>query len=450
MSHHVSVQTRVHNPRHRLSLVLPTTGGTMSLTALPQHPHTMASKPTGVFEFTKRKKWADILISELSGSALLVLNNADNILWASPAILELIGWREDEISERAFRDFLHDDDAGPVSQHLKQAISSRSELFTYARLRSKFASPRNSNPNSPRSPVAGPSRPPANSAGSFPLFELRGHAIYSKTSGSGSILSDPSSSSSSSSLDTKPNPNADPEAACFIIMARPYPSRNTAMLDSFLELKIENERLRQQLLNLRTSGGPSSPTLTSPAYSIGQIAPTESPHGQSAPLASPAYTTTSLGGLNLVGNNPSGDADAAYQPRSIHAMPQPPAATGLYYPAQANRLAGGAFDGSHASASYGAGPSNNAGSVPNLGRRGSIAEEALESTEAGRTRKKPKKVHPAQEQYVCVTCGRTDSPEWRKGPLGAKTLCNACGLRWAKRNSKRKTDEVAGNEGGGG
>ena len=26
--------------------------------------------------------------------------------------------------------------------------------------------------------------------------------------------------------------------------------------------------------------------------------------------------------------------------------------------------------------------------------------------------------------HVCVTCGRTDSPEWRKGPLGPKTLCN--------------------------
>ncbi|CAE6354893.1 unnamed protein product [Rhizoctonia solani] len=418
----------------------------MSLTALPQHPHNMASKPPGVFEFTKRKKWADILISELSGSVLVVLNNADNILWASSAILELLGWREEEITERPFREFLHDDDAAPFGQHLKQAISSRTELFTYSRLRSKFASPRSSNQNSPRSPVAGPSKP-TNSLGSFPLFELRGHAIYSKASGSASAASDPGPSSSS--IDTKPNPNADPEASCFIIMARPYPSRNTTMLDSFLELKIENERLRQQLLNLRTSGGPSSPTLSSPGYQIAQIAPAGSPHGQSAPLASPVYTTNSLAGLNLVGNNASGDADAAYQPRSIHAMPQPPAATGLYYPAHANRLTSGAFDTPHASASYG-GPNNNTGSAPISGRRGSIAEEVIESTEAGRTRKKPKKAHAAQEQYVCVTCGRTDSPEWRKGPLGAKTLCNACGLRWAKRNTKRKADEVAGNEGGGG
>ena len=32
----------------------------------------------------------------------------------------------------------------------------------------------------------------------------------------------------------------------------------------------------------------------------------------------------------------------------------------------------------------------------------------------------------AEGLHVCVTCGRTDSPEWRKGPLGPKTLCNVC------------------------
>ncbi|GAA6035491.1 hypothetical protein JCM8097_000278 [Rhodosporidiobolus ruineniae] len=33
---------------------------------------------------------------------------------------------------------------------------------------------------------------------------------------------------------------------------------------------------------------------------------------------------------------------------------------------------------------------------------------------------------------LCQNCGRTDSPEWRAGPNGPKTLCNACGLRYAK------------------
>jgi len=37
---------------------------------------------------------------------------------------------------------------------------------------------------------------------------------------------------------------------------------------------------------------------------------------------------------------------------------------------------------------------------------------------------------------VCTDCGSTESPEWRKGPAGPKTLCNACGLRWAKQVRK--------------
>ncbi|SCZ96310.1 BZ3500_MvSof-1268-A1-R1_Chr8-2g10108 [Microbotryum saponariae] len=42
----------------------------------------------------------------------------------------------------------------------------------------------------------------------------------------------------------------------------------------------------------------------------------------------------------------------------------------------------------------------------------------------------------------CANCGRFDSPEWRAGPTGAKTLCNRCGLRWAK-TQKQETDGSA-------
>jgi hypothetical protein len=26
----------------------------------------------------------------------------------------------------------------------------------------------------------------------------------------------------------------------------------------------------------------------------------------------------------------------------------------------------------------------------------------------------------------CLGCGATETPEWRRGPLGPRTLCNAC------------------------
>ncbi|GAA6009927.1 hypothetical protein JCM10207_002160 [Rhodosporidiobolus poonsookiae] len=46
---------------------------------------------------------------------------------------------------------------------------------------------------------------------------------------------------------------------------------------------------------------------------------------------------------------------------------------------------------------------------------------------------------------VCQNCGRTDSPEWRSGPNGHKTLCNACGLRWAKAQKQAAQGGIPAN-----
>lgn len=47
----------------------------------------------------------------------------------------------------------------------------------------------------------------------------------------------------------------------------------------------------------------------------------------------------------------------------------------------------------------------------------------------------------------CHSCNRAETPEWRRGPDGARTLCNACGLHYAKLTRKQtnanKTANVA-------
>lgn len=45
--------------------------------------------------------------------------------------------------------------------------------------------------------------------------------------------------------------------------------------------------------------------------------------------------------------------------------------------------------------------------------------------------------------HVCAECHVEESPEWRKGPKGPKTLCNACGLRWAKKSRKESQKAAA-------
>jgi len=36
------------------------------------------------------------------------------------------------------------------------------------------------------------------------------------------------------------------------------------------------------------------------------------------------------------------------------------------------------------------------------------------------------------EKHYCRFCGTTSTPEWRKGPDGPGTLCNACGIKYSK------------------
>lgn len=47
------------------------------------------------------------------------------------------------------------------------------------------------------------------------------------------------------------------------------------------------------------------------------------------------------------------------------------------------------------------------------------------------------RVRKNDRNRICTSCGSTNSPEWRKGPSGIKTLCNACGLRYARAQARK-------------
>ncbi|KAG2179856.1 hypothetical protein INT43_003642 [Umbelopsis isabellina] len=47
--------------------------------------------------------------------------------------------------------------------------------------------------------------------------------------------------------------------------------------------------------------------------------------------------------------------------------------------------------------------------------------------------------------HSCESCATDSSPEWRRGPSGHKTLCNACGLRYA-RSLARQTKAIQQQE----
>jgi hypothetical protein len=234
-------------------------------------------------------------------------------------------------------------------------------------------------------------------------------------------------------------------------------------LDSFLELKIENERLRRRLVDLRPSASsyPPPPYLSGaavsnvrgggadvvfPADSLHAIALNVNPgslyasNGLSVPRA---YQAHYFAGPPLKTSAPISVAPEEISPvndrftTSYRSESSTPSGIGRSRARDAVDDTEGSGNDSAAprkkkarkiAAGAPAGDDVMSGSTSNAGSSGATAS----SKHGG-----------AAPQYVCVTCGRTDSPEWRKGPLGAKTLCNACGLRWAKRNQKKKAESAA-------
>ncbi|GFZ50091.1 Cutinase gene palindrome-binding protein [Saitozyma sp. JCM 24511] len=160
-------------------------------------------------------------------------------------------------------------------------------------------------------------------------------------------------------------------------------------LDAFLELKLENERLREELreLQLDLDDDDAARALLlepTPSRLAQPYAPDLSDSDESDESDSEVSSSASS---QVAGNGVSGSATKKKPGR-------PPKDRD---------------------------PSGNAVREKKRAKKNSIAM--------------PNKAGEGEGMHVCVTCGRTDSPEWRKGPLGPKTLCNACGLRWAKRNS---------------
>jgi len=46
-----------------------------------------------------------------------------------------------------------------------------------------------------------------------------------------------------------------------------------------------------------------------------------------------------------------------------------------------------------------------------------------------------------EESRCCDECKTKETSEWRRGPKGRHSLCNACGLRWS-RKAKQEENEL--------
>ncbi|TQE02002.1 hypothetical protein C1H46_012321 [Malus baccata] len=66
------------------------------------------------------------------------------------------------------------------------------------------------------------------------------------------------------------------------------------------------------------------------------------------------------------------------------------------------------------------------------------------SRTGGSRKRNPTKVRTVKldENLICsnFNCRVTNSPMWRKGPLGPKSLCNRCGIRYRKMKMKEEME----------
>ena len=363
-----------------------TTGSEMQLTGagagpLPTGFGAPNMNPSGstLTEFTKRRNWSQRVLEELR-DLLHILTPDGRVLYVSPSCKALTGWEPSHVMGRFINEFIHPDDIGIFVKEFNESIASGNPLRFFYRFRK--------------------------TDDSWIIFESHGHPHLS---------SDTNSFAPPNSINCRG----------FFMMARPYPTKNAALLDSFLEHKIENERLMKRIAELKreeqdeqddwnkkTEGAGTSMTPSESHVTQNMSQADAVSYAQMPPPAKPVISNTALTRQNL------DEALAASKPDSIN--DKMARYEGANHLETIEMLTGLRYRDGERSQGISTGDAS-----PNLIRGDAGIQISMDRD--GRSSSDKKKKLKIADEYVCTDCGTLDSPEWRKGPNGPKTLCNACG-----------------------
>jgi PAS domain S-box-containing protein len=335
-------------------------------------------------EFTKRRNWSKLVLEELR-DLMLVLSADGRVQHVSASSKALTGYDPYMLLGKFLGDYIHPDDKSMFVREFNESIASGNQMRFFYRLK------RNDD--------------------TFKIFEAFGHPHHS-----------------SEAFAFSGGRGGAPYCRGYFLMSRPYPTKNAALLDSFLEHKIENERLLKRIAELKKEEQEEEADQESLWRSQGQgtITPSESlrtdgldsgsgaVHESMPPPARPIPSGTALTRQNL------NEALASARPDSINdKMARYEGATHIE---TIEMLTGLRYrDGERSQ-----GISTGAPSPALIRGDAGIAILADRDSRTSADRKKKNKI---ADEYVCTDCGTLDSPEWRKGPNGPKTLCNACGCK---------------------
>lgn len=334
-------------------------------------------------EFTKRRNWATRIVDELC-DLLQILNAQGRFTYLSPSSMSLLGYNPEDLVGRYIVDYIHEDDNTFFQKEFNESIASGNQMRCYYRFRRHDET--------------------------FAILEANGHPHFAGTSQVGM---------------------AQNHCAGFFLMTRAYPTKSSALLDSFLEHKMENERLTRRVNELRREEAEEEAdearrrveTSISEELDAG-ISPTTS-----TPLQPRATTDliTARKSNALTRQNLS-NATACDEPDSIR--DKMARYEGGSHVDAVELLTGLEFRAGERSF----GVSTGCASPMLMPGAAVVSARPVEQSPIDK-----KKKNKAIDEYVCTDCGTLESPEWRKGPTGPKSLCNACGLRWAKKEKRAKT-----------
>ncbi|KAI9223799.1 hypothetical protein BC828DRAFT_375072 [Blastocladiella britannica] len=390
---------------------------------------------------TRERSLTLALLDHITDLFLALAPNG-TIMWASATSRQVVGFASSEIAGHHLGEFVHPEDVQPMTRALTQAVTSQSALDVKARIRRKNADyivlhmtgrvldlgGNNAAQQPPTVPDGHPLSLPYGlgnmMASAAAISDARGgsHAGNSNGGDGGGLHAH--------LLATHGHGTAQRSPLVVAVVCREHPAtEHSAMLDGVLDLQVEHDRLRAKL-----AAAYARRKVAVPANSALHTArvPSTTAIAAAIPVDPAALRIPDqFAGSPAVAD---GGLAAAIVPSDLlrAAMAAAAAATAVPTPrpdhmrvselTNAGDFAFGASEGSSSSSSGGDAP-------PRKRRRKTAGLGGPGTGPNG---------NGAPDERVCIDCGTTKSPEWRKGPGGSKTLCNACGLRFAKRNKQRQ------------
>ncbi|KAL2808377.1 hypothetical protein BJX63DRAFT_38612 [Aspergillus granulosus] len=330
----------------------------------------------------EQQPWPERVLDEVR-DLLLLLTPDGRVSYVSPSCRSILGFGKAQFESNYFSRFIHKDDKAVFAREFHECITTARPLRCHFRV--------------------------YHSDNSSTLVEAHGHPHL-----------------------TTSNDDDNQQALCHgvFLVCRPYHTHSTHLLDSYLEHKLENIRLKERIAQLKREENDDLKVTTQ------QVNPTQVPSSashrpvpqmnrafaqpQTVPFTLPVSQDASmLSGEENESSDTLGNVNELDQ-AAIRAAAASQADEDTSHIYGIELLTG---------LNYGQGERSQGISTGILQNRLFQYTGNPPSSEPDRVPAENEPRKKLKGEYRCADCGTSDSPEWRKGPDGPKTLCNACGCK---------------------